>query len=250
MKNRYFYSVASVVSVCLFSLLAEHGVIAQTSSSAPSAASSSNALSSEAASVPVGFVPPSGDRAPQYTRAGGTRSSCDATSILPESGIGLTSLARPMLQAYFKPGVEQVWLAIEAVDGSEHYTFAEDDYLDIPTEGGLVEIPLPKTLVELTPDKSYTWSMVLLCGDPLGPNTPIINGGVERVSTVPAAFENQTLSLVERAAAYGEFGLWYDLISTLTLIRQEQPESFSAEQHWENVLRSVGLESVFDEVQS
>ena len=250
MKNRCIYSIASVVSVCLSSLLVGYDAIAQTSASTSSMVLAAEALSSEASAVPIGFVPPTGDRAPQYTRAGGTRSSCDAISILPESGVGLTASARPMLQAYFKSGVERVWLAVEAVDGSEYYTFAEDDYLNIPAGGGLVEVPLPKTLVELTPDKSYTWSMVLMCGDPLGPNTPVINGGIERVSSVPSAYEDPTLSLVEKAASYGEYGLWYDLISTLTLIRQEQPDDLRAEQNWEDVLRSVGLERIFEDAQS
>ncbi len=235
MNKRSMYSVSSIAGVCLFSLLTGAGAIAQTS------APSSSALPSGASAVPIGFVPPADDRAPEYTRPGGTRSSCDAISILPENGTGLTVAARPMLQAYFKSGVEQIWLAVKAVDGSEYYTFEDDDYLEIPLGGGLVEVPLPKTLVELTPDKPYIWSIVLMCGDPLGPSTPVINGGIKRVSPVPPAYGDSTLSLSEKASVYGESGLWYDLISTLTLLRQQQPENLQAEQSWETILRSVGL---------
>ena len=248
MNKRRLYSVASTVSLCLASLLTgpltRQGAIAQTP------VLSSPVALSQASAVPIGFVPPADNRAPRYTRPGGVRSSCDAVSILPESGTGLTTAARPMLQAYFKSEVQKVWLVVESVDGSEYYTFGEDDYLEIPAGGGLVEVPLPKTLVELTPDKPYIWSMVLICGDPLGPNTPVINGGVQRVSSTLSADEDATLSLMEKAAVYGESGIWYDLVSTLTLIRQEQPENLQAERNWETVLRSVGLGIVLNSPES
>ena len=108
-------------------------------------------------------------------------------------------------------------------------------------------LPLPETLPELSHNKQYSWHMMLLCEDLIGPDAPVISGGVKRVSLDSSVVGVESLPLPEQAEVYSELGLWYDLIATLTQMQSENPEDVQTQKTWEELLRSVGLDSLFDE---
>jgi len=208
-------------------------------------------LDARSSSVRVGFIPPNGEGMPRHTRGGATRGSCDALQILPETGSGLTTAAKPMLQVYVRDNVEQIAVTIEADDGSEYYEYLEDTTVSVPTDESVIEVPLPESLVELTQDKQYTWSMILLCGEStgpeeIGPNAPVLKGGIRRVAPILTGDQDKMLTLEEKARIYSENGLWYDLVTTMTIMQVEQPESSRVEQQWHELLRSVGLGSILE----
>jgi len=211
-------------------------------------------LEPQSTSVRVGFIPPNGEGMPRHTRGGATRSSCDALQILPETGSGLTTAAKPMLQVYVRENVEQIAVTIEADDGSEYYEYLEDATVAVPADKRVIEIPLPEALVELTQGKQYTWSMILLCGESVGsedvgPNAPVIQGGIRRVAPILTGEQDTTLALEEKARIYSENGLWYDLVTTMTIMQAEQPENSRIQQQWQALLRSVGLGSIFEDAE-
>ena len=243
-------SVASVVGLSFSALMSGpaamakpiQGMIAQ---------STGSLLTSHISATSVGFVPPADDGAPTYSRGGATRNpKCDALQVLPENGSALTSNTRPKVQAYFQEGVKQVWVKVEADDGSEVYTYGEDEYFALPEGEGFAEVPLPESLGELMLDKQYHWTMVLLCDQSFGPSSPRVLGGIRRVAPVVSLSDAETMSLTERMGVYAEAGLWYDYISVLTMLKAEEPGNSQLMQNWEAALRAVNLDIIFDEFEN
>lgn len=242
MKKYRVFSVAALMGLSVSTVL--NGTMANAQTSA-------TLLASQVFAANVDFVPPVNDGAPRHSRGGATRNpECDALQVLPENGSGLTAEAHPMVQAYFQSAVKQVWVQVEADDGSELYTYGEDEYFVLPEGKGFAEVPLPASLSELTPNKLYSWKMVLLCNEPFGPSSPQVSGGIRRVEPVVASGADDAVSLQERMGVYAESGLWYDYISTLTQMKAENPESTQLIQNWEAALRAVDLDVIFDEFEA
>jgi len=247
MKKYRVLSVISAVSVSVSSLL--NGSVAMAESmNRRNVQGSESLLISQLFETSVDFVPPLDDGAPTHSRGGATRDpECDALQVLPESGSGLTASERPMVQAYFQAGVKQVWMQVKADDGSEVYTYGEEEYFVLPEGKGFAEVPLPDALGSLTPGKPYSWEMVLLCNRPFGPSSPKVSGGIRRVETVASLGDSESMSLSAKMSAYAESGLWYDYIAALTVMKQENPGSTQLMQNWEAALRAVNLDMIFDE---
>lgn len=217
--------------------------------------SAQNAFDQQTNAVRIGFVPPAGEGMPRHTRGGATRGSCDALQVLPESGSGLTTAAKPMLQVYVRENVANVSVTIEADDGSEYYEYEEGTHFALSAGNGIVDVPLPETLVALTPEKQYTWSLILMCGEgvdaeEIGPNAPVIKGGIRRVSPLFTGAEGEQLSLEEKATLYSENGLWYDLVATMRMMQTSEVDSTEVEQQWAELLISVGLDTIVEETAS
>jgi hypothetical protein len=96
-------------------------------------------------------------------------------------------------------------------------------------------------------DQSYQWAVVLICGDRPSPNDPFVTGWIRRVAPPPATNKSQTP--LERAASYGEQGIWYDALTTLAEARRSQPADSTLEKIWVDFLTepSVGLGAIATE---
>ncbi|MEL6161515.1 MAG: DUF928 domain-containing protein [Cyanobacteria bacterium J06623_5] len=247
MNKKTIFCIASLAAVSLSSLTVILSAVAEP---LPwkSNQSTRRIFNTQTSAVRIGFVPPAGEGSPRHTRGAASRTGCDALQILPESISGLTTEARPLIPVYFSETVSEVLLAIEAEDGSEFYEYESGKTIALPTEGGITTVPLPETLSELTLNKQYTWSIILICGDEeIGPSTPVIRGDIKRVDPVLTPAENETTPLTEKEKLYGQAGLWYDLISTMALMRETNPGNPQIAQRWESLLRSVGLDDVFED---
>lgn len=247
MNKKTIFCIASLATVSLSSLTVILSAVAEP---LPwkSTQSTRRVFNSQTSAVRIGFVPPAGEGTPRHTRGAASRTGCDALQILPESVSGLTTEPRPLIPAYFSDNVSEVWLAIEAEDDSEFYEYASGKTFSLPAGGGVATVPLPDSLVELAPNKQYTWSIILICGDEeIGPSTPVIRGDIKRVEPILTPTEHATTPLAEKEKLYGQAGLWYDLITTMTLMQETNPDNPQLAQRWESLLRSVGLDGVFED---
>jgi hypothetical protein len=209
-------------------------------------------------SARVGFVPPADDGTPRSTRSGASRtlltSACGALPLLPENGLSLTTHEQLSLYVYFAKGstASNIILNVKSSDQSEYYetsvSLPADKFVE---NGGVIEIEVDDMLPALKTGEEYSWSMVLACDGQLRPrpDSPVLTGAVERVNPLLAA-QSADISLMEKAKLYGDAGLWQDLLSTLALMRIENPDDAQAVaqavEHWSEVLESVGLDEVAD----
>ena len=207
-----------------------------------------NAVVSPTYSGRIGFVPPPDDGAPSQTRGGATRGRCQATSLMPRSGSGLTMSERPSVYVHVAKHPEAklnkaILTLKEDANASEQY----DAIIDLPEEalsrpGGVLEVAFPESIPALEVGKNYSWSLIMICDDlPVRPDSPVVGGGIKRVAPALEATLSGDLSTTERAIAYGEAGLWYDLLSTLASEPPEAPEYVQLNEAWTRILTEVGV---------
>ncbi len=196
-----------------------------------------------------GFVPRT-NGTPGRTHSGASRrpelpGQCGGLALLPEDNGGLTTSDQLSLYVYFAEGtiVDQAVLSLKSPDESEYY---QAD-LTLPTEafakaGGVMEVAFPDVTPKLTMDETYTWSLILKCNGQMRPDSPILGGSIQRVPATVNVRADASLS--EKAQAYGDAGLWYDVLGTLAMMRTEDPDSVQAATHWSTVLETVGLDAI------
>lgn len=207
-----------------------------------------NIISSRSA-VQVTFEP-RGNGTPDDTAGGASRDGgicpqdsaalgSPVTPLMPANLHGLTLADRPTFFVYVPRTSAQEALFV-LKDASEDYYYQKT--IAIPRTAGIVSFQLPTDAPALKSGKSYKWSFVMLCGEGLRPDSPRVEGRVERIELTPAlSAQLKTLSPLERAALYGKDGVWYDTLTSLAELRRSQPNDLALATTWAELLKSVGL---------
>jgi hypothetical protein len=201
------------------------------------------------------FQPPK-EGAPKVTTGAATRdggacannNSLDsqkrsALPILPQAQSGLTFASRPTFLAYVPPetSAKQMFFSLKSEDGDQIY----QTFLPLTSDQGLVAVSLPSAAPELAVDRNYKWSMAIVCGQALRPDSPRIEGWVKRVArSSEISTKLQTLTPLDRVALYGQYGIWYDMMGDLNLLRRTSPNNQIIDRAWQQLLKDNGLQEV------
>ncbi|HEY9607540.1 MAG TPA: DUF928 domain-containing protein [Allocoleopsis sp.] len=167
------------------------------------------------------------------------------TPLMPATLHGLTLADHPTFFVYVPQTSAQKALFV-LKDASENYYYQKQ--IAIPrSPGGILSFKLPADAPALMSGKSYKWSFVLMCEEGLRPDSPRVEGRVERIELTPAlSAQLKTLSPLERAALYGKDGVWYDTLTSLAELRRSQPNDVALATTWKELLKSVGLGGIAD----
>jgi Domain of Unknown Function (DUF928) len=104
---------------------------------------------------------------------------------------------------------------------------------------------LPTDAPSLEKGKTYKWSFVLMCDNVLRPDSPLVEGQIERTQmNAEAIAQLEKATPLQRAAFYGEAGIWYETLTVLADARHLQPENADLELVWQDFLRSVELGAI------
>ena len=192
----------------------------------------------------VTFNPPRGG-APHQTRGGASRGDTapQLIALIPHSASGLTLKAYPTFFVYIPPtSAQEVFFSLRDETGQVTYqTTLPIANLPIAA-GGILRVDLPDTAPALQVGKSYQWGIALLSAGKLRPDSPFIASWIQRSQTSPAIADAEPS--LENAALYGSSGIWYDALSTLADLRQQQPDNTELTIIWQNLLNSVELNSI------
>lgn len=197
-----------------------------------------------------GFFAPQGKSAPQDTEGGASRGRClqDVSQeqqavqlVTPQNNLGLTASARPVFMAHVEESAaDQIFFSLKNEDESYFYEMS----MTMPERSsGIIQFQLPDNAPKLETGEQYLWSVALICGSKLGPNSPWASGWIERVeptAELATTLSSNTLQPVERASRYGREGLWFDTAEVLAnwKTRQGEPEASAA---WQEFLASQNL---------
>ncbi len=198
------------------------------------------------------FEPP-GSGKPDDTAGGASRGGgqCpDATGatsptnmrLKPVIQSGLTVAERPTFFVYVPPtSAEKALFVLK--DETEDYFYQKT--ISIPRTAGIVSVKLPEDAPAIKIGKTYQWSLIMMCGQAIKPDSPTVQGQIQRVEPNAELMRqlNQS-SPQERAALYWKNGILYDTLSCLAEQRQAQPNDSSLVALWEKLLKSVGLEAI------
>ncbi len=172
-----------------------------------------------------------------------SKSDVQTGAILPQSSFGLTISSRPEFLIYkAQTSAKQMLFSLKSDDGELVY----QTFLAFPSDTGIVAIKMPTDAPELVANKTYKWTMVVICGKSLRPDSPAIEGWIQRTTKSPTlASKLQSSSPLEKVALYGENGIWYDMVSDLNRLRREKsPDAQAITKAWEKLLKDQGLQSV------
>ncbi|MDJ0734564.1 MAG: DUF928 domain-containing protein [Nostocaceae cyanobacterium] len=196
---------------------------------------------------------PSDISAPTQTSGGASRGICGADktgsvidnmkAVIPSNNIGLTMAERPQgIYVYIEPNTakEAVFSMVDE-KGNEYYMTT----LNLPDKAGVMEIKLPDSLPALQMNKNYKWSVLMICGEELDADSPAIDGWIRRVegdrNLINQTNQVASLDLVSELA---NNSVWYETVSLLAKLKQEQPSNPAVNTAWQQVLTSVGLEPI------
>lgn len=211
---------------------------------------SGNALSNHVIAS-VTFEPPNGGQ-PNNTAGGASRGGlCSEdpaipgswmSPLMPSNQAGLTVTDRPTFFVYVPQTSAKTALFV-LKDETEDYDYTKT--IPISRTAGIISVKLPSDAPALEVGKRYKWSFVLLCNGELRPDSPGIEGQIQRVAENPTlSNELKNSSPLERAALYGKDGIWYDTLTSLAELRRSQPDNTTLAATWEDLLKSVGLEAI------
>lgn len=126
-------------------------------------------------------------------------------------------------------------------DGSSESVYKTS--LVLPNQPGLVSLSLPNT-VSLEVNQRYRWFLTVDC-NPLSDATPVsVEGVIQRVPlSADLSRSLSTASALEKASLYAKAGVWYDALTILAELRQQNAQATT---DWQTLLKEVGLSDLAD----
>ena len=168
------------------------------------------------------------------------------TALIPQTHQSLTVKSHPSLLVFvpeISQKTNQAFFSIKDENNQHYY----QTFLPLPKQPGIMKVALPENLPGLEAGKSYKWSFVVMCNNLLRPDSPTVEGIIERVELNSQLLQQIKQASPEKAASlYGRAGIWHGTIDTLAELREARPEDSSLKTTWQNLLLSVGLENIAD----
>jgi hypothetical protein len=208
-------------------------------------------------SVTVGFKSPRRNGEPKQSTTTGTRGAClqdkaqspFLTPLVPETQQGLTEKEEenvsehptltvsehPTFFVYIPPSsAKMAQFVLTDANNTEEIYYTKFALPDTP---GIISIKVPSDRPPLEIGKVYKWTVSIKCNAVGNDGNPKVLGWVQRIEpnpTLKKALEDKKTPL-ERAALYGENGIWHELLTTLADINNSESEVATI---WKNLLNS------------
>ncbi|MBC1224240.1 DUF928 domain-containing protein [Nostoc sp. UCD121] len=202
------------------------------------------------------FTPSAEKNAPQQASGGASRvgtyylnpSTVGAAgpaaliALLPQSFYGTTVSERPTILVYLPASnAEEAVFSLKDEAGNTQYQMT----IPVALKAGVVAVKLPAEAPALAVGKNYHWFLAVKVDGQLGPNTPYVDGWIQRIqpnAELTIAMEQK--DALKRAAAFGKQGVWYDCVETLAALHSTQPSNVTLNKQWEELLSSVSLKEI------
>lgn len=191
----------------------------------------------------------SGDGRPGDRKGGASRTgeeslgncpmlASDLTALIPETNLGLTVDGHPTFWFYVPYDTQNVSYAkFMLLDEDQNSVLAAP--ISIPLSGvpGVIGVTLPASSKELEMDQEYHWYFELECNSKEPSSNLRVDGWVKRIAPIAGIEANDYI-------AYGEHGIWYNALTALIRMRQQDGQNLTLQQDWEDLLKAVKLESL------
>ena len=178
------------------------------------------------------------------------------TALIPETNIGLTLAEYPTFFVYL-PGIKDLSEYVSEREETRVEFWLQDEArqtvyiteLTLPNTNGIVMIKLPEdgSISPLEVGKKYQWDVAIVL-DPIDRSWDLFTSAwIQRIEASPTLTENlQTTTPDNHPKVYAEAGIWQETLDSLATLRQSNPNNSTFITQWQNILNSVGLETVAD----
>lgn len=212
------------------------------------------------------YIPPSRGL-PGRREGGGTRGGCvthqpSLTALTPQTGYGLTTRSHPTWFWYVPPTTAQsAEFVLFDQEDNEIYTQA----IELTGDAGIIQLTLPdsNTSASNTPNsnapdpatsdsaaglevgQNYHWYFALICDAEDRSGDVTTEGWIQRIEPDAALTTKlEAATAIERPSIYAASGVWYDAIDEVVELRQTEPRQGGVQTQWQNLLKSVELQSL------
>ena len=209
---------------------------------------------------PAGLTPVSGRRAGMGSRGNCPGVKMPLTALVPfeaqtnangngnQSSIGIvggrTTSERPNF-LFYVPYTQQNLDKSSAefiLEDSKGRSVYENKQVALPSQAGVIGIPLPKNVKPLEVGQTYRWYFKVRCDRQTGSVPVFVEGDIQRVSLNSNVTEQlQAAGAKQKIEIYKKENLWFDALNMLAQKRQSSSQDASFEQDWQNLLQDVKL---------
>jgi hypothetical protein len=206
---------------------------------------------------PPPLDPPPGGR----LRGGARRDTCpvvkpELTALVPSNQQppsvtnvwGLTTATHPTLWFYV-PYTKDVDYFTEFVLQDEDSETIYQQAIALPNQPGIIGVSLPNNAPPLVVDKRYRWFLTINCNQQKQSPPIYVEGVIQRVNLNQNITQKlQTATPLQQVAIYAENGIWHEALTTLAKLRQQNLEDPTLKTQWRNLLNSIDLDDVAEEL--
>ncbi len=115
----------------------------------------------------------------------------------------------------------------------------------LPDKPGVIRVSLPTTAPGLALNKQYRWFFTINCDQEKNSPPTFVQGVIQRVELNQTALkELQTKELLKRYDIYAQNGIWYEALTILAQLRDQNPKDAALQAEWQNLLRSIRLDDI------
>jgi Domain of Unknown Function (DUF928) len=159
------------------------------------------------------------------------------TALIPESQLGLTTVADPTLFFYI-PQTSAPELELIVQNENEQEIFKQKYKPN--NKAGIISLHLPVNSLAI--NKQYKWKLSLICNPADKSQNKFVAGLIQRVLPDPQlARKLQQVTKQERAALYAEAGIWQDTLATLAQMRYLVPNNQELATEWSGLITGKGV---------
>ncbi|MGD1804307.1 DUF928 domain-containing protein [Dapis sp. BLCC M126] len=186
----------------------------------------------------------------------GRRRRCEfkdaPTVLIPETNIGLTLAEYPKFFVYFptedgecgypyQPAEFELW------DEAGNIVYVTE--LKRPDARSIIRINLPDdgSISPLAVGKKYAWRVSIVIDNWDRSADLYLDGWIKRIETTPTLLQQlKTTTPDNHPKVYAEAGIWHETLDSLATLHQSNPNNSTFITQWQDILKSVGLETVAD----
>lgn len=163
------------------------------------------------------------------------------TAIVPQSNIGFTTVANPVLLFYVPQTSAQAELELVVLDGKNKNNIVAKQSYKSSGKAGIVNIPLNTASLQV--GQQYRWSFSIICDSKARSRDHVVEGAIERIQPAPQlTTQLKSAKPQELPNLYAEAGIWQDSVATLARLRSSRPNDAELKADWEALLTTQGEE--------
>jgi hypothetical protein len=162
------------------------------------------------------------------------------TAIMPQSNVGFTTVANPVLLFYVPKTSSQAQLELVILDENKNNVVTKQ-YYKPSSKAGVVSIPL--TTASLEVGKQYRWAFSVICNEKARSHDRVVEGAIKRIQPqAQLATQVKNANPQQVPHLYANAGIWQDSIASLASLRTSRPNDPQLKADWEALLKTEGTE--------
>jgi hypothetical protein len=166
------------------------------------------------------------------------------TALSPLDKSGMTLAEHPTFLVYLpKTSAQNAEFSLRLPNGSGVYR----TIVPLPATAQLIRVTLPAASPSLVVGQSYTWSFAVICNPRDRLDDRFVTATVQRLAIAPTRHHQiQQASPKAQVALYQQADAWYDALATLFELKRTQPQDPDLDTPWQELLRSGGVDAMFE----